>query len=80
MTNPQGQQMGLIPCLQCGVLRGAISGVSVEAPGKLSIVGSSGIKALPCPVCSMAAMIGEMREHIMALEAEITPKVEEAAG
>jgi len=77
VTQPQ-QQMGIIPCRECGVIRGAIAGAVVEV-GKLSLVGGQP-KVTPCPVCTMAEMIVEMQRHIIALEAEVSPPVEEAAG
>lgn len=77
MTQPQAQQ--LIVCQGCGSIRANGPWLYQGRP-KTALVSIVQDQLRPCPVCELATAFLEMREHVMAIEKEMQPQVEEAAG
>ncbi len=67
-----------VPCMKCGNLRAALIGPVVET-SVLSLVGTGNLKVTDCPVCTLLEAVKEMRDHLIAIEKEMLPEVEEAA-
>lgn len=75
MTQPQQGQ--LIVCQVCGVPRINGPWLYLGVP-KLALVSIQADQLKPCPVCVLLAAVAEMRDHIIAIEKEMVPDVEEA--